>query len=163
MRNSRSLSRVPYIVFAVLAIFFIFMMVSSSRHRALAASSHTQKFGDLQPLTEVPVDSITAYAPPESFTTDDVVKLTAAHESDEVIIAEIGTSPVGQITPNDLIDLKKADVSDPVLLALLKADGSSYLTTTNDLLALKKANVSDKVVLALLEKSAEPNQPVVPR
>jgi hypothetical protein len=55
------------------------------------------------------------------------------------------------LTNADIIKLSEAHVSDDVIIAAIQSRAGSFDTTPDDLLALKKAGVSDKVVIVLVK------------
>ena len=54
------------------------------------------------------------------------------------------------LTIRDVIELTKAGVSEEVLLALIDVDGGVYASDTETLKALKEAGVSERVMVALV-------------
>jgi hypothetical protein len=59
------------------------------------------------------------------------------------------------LTIRDVIELTKAGVSDEVLLALIDVDGGVYASDTETLKALKAAGVSERVMVALVRSGRE--------
>src|SRR5687767_476030 len=60
------------------------------------------------------------------------------------------------VTLRDLIELSKAGLSDPVLLALIEVDRSVFNIDTATLKQLKEAGVSDQVIVALIRSGRQP-------
>lgn len=60
------------------------------------------------------------------------------------------------VTIRDLIELSKAGLSDPVLLALIEVDRSVFTIDTATLKQLKAAGVSDQVIVALIRSGRQP-------
>jgi hypothetical protein len=60
------------------------------------------------------------------------------------------------VTIRDLIELSKAGLSDPVLLALIEVDRSVFNIDTATLKQLKEAGVSDQVIVALIRSGRQP-------
>lgn len=60
------------------------------------------------------------------------------------------------VTIRDLIELSKAGLSDPVLLALIEVDRSVFSIDTATLKQLKDAGVSDAVIVALIRSGRQP-------
>jgi hypothetical protein len=60
------------------------------------------------------------------------------------------------VTVRDLIELSKAGLSDPVLLALIEVDRSVFSIDTATLKKLKEAGVSEAVIVALIRSGREP-------
>ena len=60
------------------------------------------------------------------------------------------------VTIRDLIELSKAGLSDPVLLALIEVDRSVFSIDTATLKQLKEAGVSDQVIVALIRSGRQP-------
>jgi hypothetical protein len=77
--------------------------------------------------------------------------------------------PARAVTIHDLIALSQAGLSDQVLIALIQTDQTIYGVDADQVLALRKAGVSESVILALLqngratakpgEKSSAPSAP----
>ena len=72
------------------------------------------------------------------------------------------------LTIRDVIELTKAGVSEEVLLALIDVDGGVYASDTETLKALKEAGVSERVMVALVRsgrerKLPEPTLPPAPQ
>lgn len=68
------------------------------------------------------------------------------------------------VTIRDVIELTKAGLSDPVLLALIEVDRGVFAIDTATLKQLKDAGVSDAVIVALIRSGRQPRvepQPVV--
>ena len=64
------------------------------------------------------------------------------------------------VTIRDLIELSKAGLSDPVLLALIEVDRSVFNIDTATLKQLKEAGVSDQVIVALIKSGRQRPEPV---
>lgn len=67
--------------------------------------------------------------------------------------------PAGAVTIRDVIELTKAGVSEEVLLALIDVDGGVYASDTETLKALKAAGVSERVMVALVRSGRERQLP----
>jgi hypothetical protein len=63
--------------------------------------------------------------------------------------------PAEALTIRDVIELTKAGVSEEVLLALIDVDGGVYASDTETLKALKAAGVSERVMVALVRSGRE--------
>lgn len=63
------------------------------------------------------------------------------------------------VTIRDLIELSKAGLSDPVLLALIEVDRNVFTIDTATLKQLKEAGVSDPVIVALIRSGRQPVAP----
>jgi hypothetical protein len=59
------------------------------------------------------------------------------------------------LTIRDVIELTKAGVSEEVLLALIDVEGGVYASDTETLKALKEAGVSERVMVALVRSGRE--------
>ena len=72
--------------------------------------------------------------------------------------------PAEAVTIRDVIELTKAGVSEEVLLALIDVDGGVYASDTETLKALKAAGVSERVMVALVRSGRERQlpEPVAP-
>jgi hypothetical protein len=66
------------------------------------------------------------------------------------------------ITIRDVIELTKAGVSEEVLLALIDVDGGVYASDAETLKALKQAGVSERVMVALVRSGRERPLPEPP-
>lgn len=66
------------------------------------------------------------------------------------------------VSVRDLIELSKAGLSDPVLIALIEADRSVFTLDTATLKQLKGAGVSDAVIIAMIRSGRENPEPVPP-
>ncbi len=104
-------------------VFIICIFIGMAKRKALAASKDAKIATVEQSLIpekvergQLPTDLIR-----QNLTNADIIKLSAAHISDDVIIAAI-QSRAGSFdtTPDDVIALKKAGVSDKVLIVLVK-------------------------------------------
>ena len=67
--------------------------------------------------------------------------------------------PAEALTIRDVIELTKAGVSEEVLLALIDVDGGVYASDTETLKALKAAGVSERVMVALVRSGRERQLP----
>jgi hypothetical protein len=63
------------------------------------------------------------------------------------------------LTIRDVIELTKAGVSEEVLLALIDVEGGVYASDTETLKALKEAGVSERVMVALVRSGRERRLP----
>jgi hypothetical protein len=71
------------------------------------------------------------------------------------------------VTVRDVIELSKAGLTDPVLLALIDVDHSVFQIDTETLKQLKQAGVSEAVIVAMIRSgrtppAIEPAQPIEP-
>jgi len=66
------------------------------------------------------------------------------------------------LTIRDVIELTKAGISDEVLLALIDVDGGVYANDAATLKALKEAGVSERVMVALVRSGRERRLPDPP-
>jgi hypothetical protein len=60
------------------------------------------------------------------------------------------TRPAEALTVNDIINLTRAGLSDEVLVALIEVDGSMFAIDTATLTKLKEAGVSERVIVAMV-------------
>jgi hypothetical protein len=65
--------------------------------------------------------------------------------------AATGPSTGQALTNADIIKLKKAGFSDPLLIAKIKSSPGNYQLGADDMLSLKKAGISDAVMTAMME------------
>ena len=85
-----------------------------------------------------------------------------------VLLLAAAVRPAEALTIRDIIELTKAGVSEEVLLALIDVDGGVYASDTETLKALKAAGVSERVMVALVRSGRErqlpePAAPPVPQ
>src|SRR5262245_57051323 len=75
--------------------------------------------------------------------------------------------PAQALTIRDVVELSRAGLTDDVLVALIEVDAGVFPTDTATLKALKEAGVSDRVMIALIRSGRErrveepPPSPVV--
>ena len=78
----------------------------------------------------------------------------------------LATGRADALSIRDLIELSKAGLGDPVLLALIEVDRGVFSIDTETLKQLKSGGVSDAVIIALIKsgrtKHAEPEQAPAP-
>ena len=65
----------------------------------------------------------------------------------------LGAGRAEAISVRDIIELSKAGLSDPVLLALIEVDRSVFVIDTATIRKLKDAGVSDTVIIAMIRLS----------
>jgi hypothetical protein len=65
------------------------------------------------------------------------------------------------VTVRDIIELAKAGLGEPVLLALIEVDRSVFAIDTASLKRLKEAGVSDAVIVAMIKSGRQPEPPPV--
>ena len=73
-----------------------------------------------------------------------------------VLVLSLVAGRADALTVKDVIELSKAGLSDPVLLALIDVDRSVFSIDTETLKQLKSAGVSDAVVVAMIRSGREP-------
>ena len=66
------------------------------------------------------------------------------------------------LTVRDIIELSKAGLTDPVLLALIDVERSVFAIDTATIRSLKDAGVSDAVIVAMIRSGRERPEPVAP-
>ena len=76
-----------------------------------------------------------------------------------VLLLAAAAVPAEALTIRDVIELTKAGVSEEVLLALIDVDGGVYASDTETLKALKAAGVSERVMVALVRSGRERQLP----
>jgi hypothetical protein len=76
-----------------------------------------------------------------------------------VLLLATAPVPAEALTIRDVIELTKAGVSEDVLLALIDVDGGVYASDTETLKALKAAGVSERVMVALVRSGRERQLP----
>jgi hypothetical protein len=59
----------------------------------------------------------------------------------------------------DVVRMTKAGVSDDVIIEQLKASKETFLLSTDDILQLKNAKVSDRVIAVMINPNYRPSQP----
>ena len=67
----------------------------------------------------------------------------------------------GRMTVDDVIRLSKAGVSDNVIIAQMQKKGEYFDLTTNDLVKLKNSGVSDRVIQAMVDPTSATATPQV--
>jgi hypothetical protein len=78
-------------------------------------------------------------------------------------VMALAAGRAGAVTIRDIIELSKAGLSEPVLLALIEVDRSVFTIDTATLKRLKDSGVSDAVIVALIRSGrTAPPQPVAP-
>ena len=60
-----------------------------------------------------------------------------------------------RLTKEDVVELSQAEVSDDVILRQIEASGTTFDLSSDDILKLKKAGVSEKVLQAMLQTKIE--------
>jgi hypothetical protein len=70
-----------------------------------------------------------------------------------VVLATV--QPAQALTIRDVIELTRAGLTDEVLVALIEVDGGVYATDTATLKSLKEAGVSERVMVALIRSGRE--------
>jgi hypothetical protein len=67
------------------------------------------------------------------------------------IVLLAGSASAAQaVTLKDLLDLKKAGISDPVILALIDSDGTIFKLTATEVRTLRDAGFDDKMIISIL-------------
>ncbi len=66
------------------------------------------------------------------------------------------TQSIEPMTTEDVIALSKAGVSDDVIINQMIASGSAFQLTTDDIIDLEKAGVSEKVISAMISSGQSP-------
>ena len=75
-----------------------------------------------------------------------------------VLVLALSAGRAEAISVRDVIELSKAGLSEPVLLALIEVDRSIFAIDTASLKQLKAAGVSDTVIVAMI-RSGRPAAP----
>ena len=70
---------------------------------------------------------------------------------------------VEAVTVKEIVDLSRAGMSDEVVIALIKADQTIFNLAAADLVALKNAGVSQRILLAMLQSGRDPDAPAPAR
>jgi hypothetical protein len=73
-----------------------------------------------------------------------------------VLVAPLFVGRADAITVRDVIELTKAGLSDEVLLALIESDRNVFTLDAATMRALKEAGVTDRVMLALIHNGRTP-------
>jgi hypothetical protein len=68
-----------------------------------------------------------------------------------------GTSAQETLTNDSIIKMVKADLSESVIVTMVRQHPGNYSTKVDDLIALKEAGVSDEVVGSMVAKMANPS------
>jgi hypothetical protein len=77
----------------------------------------------------------------------------------QLLALALVASPVAAITPQEVVTLSKAGVSDQVLLALIERDQTIFTLDPSQVLALQREGLSESVILAMLRSGR--NEPTV--
>ncbi len=72
-----------------------------------------------------------------------------------VVVALFIPASASAVTTRDIIELTKAGLSDDILIALIDADRTVFSLDKDEILALKKAGVSHAVMLKMLRTRVE--------
>jgi hypothetical protein len=78
-----------------------------------------------------------------------------------LVIASAGSAAAQTLTTRDVIELSKAGLSEPVLLALIEVNRSVFPIDRDTLKTLKDAGVAPNVIVAMLRSGRD--VPVVPQ
>jgi hypothetical protein len=72
--------------------------------------------------------------------------------SSAALILTVGTaSPAwADVTPQDLVKLHVAGLSDDILVALIESDGATFKLTADEIIALRNQGLSERVLRAML-------------
>lgn len=73
-----------------------------------------------------------------------------------LLLLPLSAAPAEAVTVRDLIELTRAGLSDDVLLALIEVDRGVFAIDTDTLKTLKKAGVSERVIVALVRSGRMP-------
>jgi hypothetical protein len=118
-------------------------------------------------LLTITASSVQAQAPSAaSITATDVISMSQAGLSDDIIIAKIHQSNApANLSTDDLIKLKKANVSDAVIKALLNpqaaaAPSTTIVVQTPGLARLTNDNPSGAATIAGQSAAGDPNDPL---
>jgi hypothetical protein len=78
-------------------------------------------------------------------------------------VVALGRSTASAVTPQEIVALSKAGVSDQVILALIERDQTVFAIAPDQLAELKNDGVSEQVVVAMLRSSRQPppQEPIV--
>jgi hypothetical protein len=77
-----------------------------------------------------------------------------------VLVATVQSAQA--LTIHDVIELTRAGITDEVLVALIEVDGGVYATDAATLKSLKDAGVSERVMIALIRSGRQRVEPTVP-
>jgi len=76
-----------------------------------------------------------------------------------VALVVVAPRPAEAVTVRDIIELSKAGLGEPVLLALIEVDRSVFAIDTVTLKRLKDAGVSDTVIVAMIRSGRQAPEP----
>ena len=79
-----------------------------------------------------------------------------------LIVLALSAARAEAVTVRDIIELSKAGLSEPVLLALIETDRSVFAIDTATLKSLKAAGVSDAVIVAMIRSGRDVVPPPQP-
>src|SRR5258708_36437344 len=71
-------------------------------------------------------------------------------------VMAVAAGPAQAVTIRDVIELSKAGLSDPVLLALIEVDRGVFPIDTTTMKQLKEGGVSEAVIVAVIRSGRTP-------
>jgi hypothetical protein len=71
------------------------------------------------------------------------------------LLTGVVVSPVFAVTPQDLVKLHIAGLSDDILIALIASDGSTFKLTADEIIGLRNQGLSERVLHAMLMAGKE--------
>jgi hypothetical protein len=75
------------------------------------------------------------------------------------LVLALAPRPVSGLTVQDVVSLTKAGVSDDVVLTLIERDNSIMPIDSAQLITLKRDGVSERIVIAMLRSGRQPEPP----
>jgi hypothetical protein len=76
-----------------------------------------------------------------------------------VVLAAAMTASAATLTGEDVIKMRRAGVSDDVIIQTIESSGSVFYLSAQDVEALKREGVSERVIGVMQQKRAEPAKP----
>jgi hypothetical protein len=86
--------------------------------------------------------------------TVDEAKLRAPYQNAPQAVQNAGNPAL--LTNRDILDMKKAGLSEEVILAKIATSPTDFRTSPQDLIELKNAAVSDRIIEAMVQKQSPP-------
>lgn len=76
-----------------------------------------------------------------------------------LVLALIPAATASAVTPQEIVALTRAGVSEPIILALIERDKTIYTIGAEQLLALQKEGLSDTIILAMIRSGRQEPPP----
>lgn len=74
----------------------------------------------------------------------------------------VAAAPVYAVSIRDIVQLSRAGLSDEIIIALIETDKTVFTLSTEQIVDLKRAGVSDRVIVTMLQQGRRPEPPAPP-